>query len=80
MDEDEDEDLWERLDTGVPPSVPATVLAPPAIDDDQEMWDIMHELEQEKAKETAQPPDPAQVPPATGDAQADDDDDDDLYL
>jgi hypothetical protein len=42
------------------------------------MWDIMHELEQEKAKETAHPPDPVQVPPAAGDAQADDLED--MYL
>jgi hypothetical protein len=38
----------------------------------------MHELEQEKAKETAHQPDPVQVPPAAGDAQPDDLDD--LYL
>lgn len=75
---DEDEDLWNHPDTGTLASVPVTVPAPPAVDDDQEMWDIMNELEQEKAKETAQRPDPIQVPPAAGDTQADDLDD--LYL
>jgi hypothetical protein len=78
---DEDEDLWDRLDTGAPlASVPVTVTvpAPPAMDDDQEMWDIMHELEQEKAKETAHRPDPVQVPPAAGEAQ--EDNLDDMYL
>jgi len=90
---DEDEDLWDALDTGagavVVASAPATATAttpapPPAIvDDDQEMWDIMHELEQEKAKETVPRSDPpVQVPPAASasDIQPEADDLDDLYL
>jgi replication fork protection complex subunit Csm3/Swi3 len=86
---DEDEDLWDVLDTGaVVASAPATATAttpalPPAKDDDQEMWDIMHDLEQEKAKETAaHRPDPVQVPPvaAASDTQPEADDLDDLYL
>jgi hypothetical protein len=58
---DEDEDLWDALDAGagagaVVASTPATATtpvppAPPTMDDDQEMWNIMYELEQEKAKE-----------------------------
>ena len=92
---DEDEDLWDALNTDMgtnavaAASAPATVTAmttpPPAphtMDDDQEMWDIMHELEQEKAKETvAQPPDPVQVPQTASDSpQPETDDLDDLYL
>ena len=70
---DEDEDLWDRLDTGTVASVSVTAPAPPAMDDDEDMWDIMHELELEKAKESAQRPDLVQVPPpVAGDAQADD--------
>jgi hypothetical protein len=52
---DEDEGLGEALDTdlgavAVAASAPTTTTpAPPAMDDDdQEMWDIMHELEQDK--------------------------------
>ena len=75
---DEDEDLWDNLDTDALASVPMTVPAPPAMDNDEEMWDIMDELEQEKEKETAQRPDPVQVAPATGDARADNLDD--MYL
>lgn len=67
---DEDEDLWDALsaDTGavaVATSAPAKTPAPPAVDDDdQEMWDIMQELEQERAKETAaHQPDTIQLPP-----------------
>jgi replication fork protection complex subunit Csm3/Swi3 len=75
---DEDEDLWDSLDTGAQATVPVTVSAPPAMDNDEEMWDIMDELEQEKAKETAHRPDPVQVAPATGDAQADNLDD--MYI
>lgn len=75
---DEDEDLWDSLDTGALASVPVMAPAPPAMDNDEEMWDIMDELEQEKAKESVQRPDPAQVAPAAGDAQADDLDD--MYL
>ena len=75
MDED---DLWDSLDTGAPASVPVPVPAPPAMDDDEEMWDIVHELEQEKAKEATHRPDPVQVPPAAGDDQADEFDD--MYL
>jgi len=76
---DEDEDLWDALglDTGAVASAPATATAtttaPPVVDDDQEMWDIIHELEQEKAKETAHRPNPVQVQPETDDL-------DDLYL
>ncbi|KAF8503422.1 replication fork protection component Swi3-domain-containing protein [Russula emetica] len=82
---DEDEDLWDALDldTGAVASAPATTTtpAPPAMDDDQEMWDIVHELEQEKAKENAHRPDPpVQVPPAASDTQPETDDLDDLYL
>ncbi|KAH9996821.1 replication fork protection component Swi3-domain-containing protein [Russula vinacea] len=55
-----------------------TRISPPAMDNDEEMWDIMDELEQEKAKESVQRPDPVQVAPAAGDAQADDLDD--MYL
>jgi replication fork protection complex subunit Csm3/Swi3 len=92
---DEDEDLWDALDMDtdagavvVAASAPATATtpAPPAMDDDEEMWDIMHELEQEKkAKETvAHPPDPVQVPPppaaAASVTQPETDDLDDLYL
>ena len=82
---DEDEDLWDALDTGAVVSAPATASAPPsAMDDDEEMWDIMHELEQEKAKETANAhrPDLVQVPPAAAavsDTQPETDDLDDLY-
>ena len=77
---DEDEDLWDSLVTGASASVPVPVPVPPppAMDDDEDMWDIINELEQEKAKETAHRPDPVQVPPAAGDAQADDMDD--MYL
>jgi hypothetical protein len=65
---DEDEDLWGALDASagagagaVVASAPATATTPapptpPTMDDDQEMWDIMHELEQEKAKETSTTP------------------------
>ncbi len=79
---DEDEDLWDALDTGALVSAPVTATspAPPAMDDDQEMWDIMHELEQEKTKETAHRPDPVQVPPAASDTRPETDDLDDLYL
>jgi len=79
---DEDGDLWDALDTGAVASVPAAAPAPAplAMDDDQGMWDIMHELEQEKAKETAHRPDPVQVPPVASDAQPETDDLDDMYL
>jgi replication fork protection complex subunit Csm3/Swi3 len=87
---DEDEDLWDvlDLDTGaVAATAPATATTrvPPTMDDDdQEMWDIVHELEQEKkTKETATyRPDPVQVPPAASVArpETETDDLDDLYL
>jgi hypothetical protein len=77
---DEDEDLWDALDTGAVTSAPATATAPPpAMDDDEEMWDIMHELEQEKAKETANAHQPAAAAAAGSDTQPETDDLDDLY-
>ena len=83
---DEDEGLWDVLDTaGVvasasAPATATTSASQPIIDDDQEMWDIMHELEQEKVKESTHRPDPVQVPPAALDTQPEADDLDDLYL
>ncbi|KAI0302178.1 replication fork protection component Swi3-domain-containing protein [Russula brevipes] len=61
---DEDDDLWDALalDTGAPASAPATIPAPPVVDDDQDMWDLVHELEQEKEKEKE--PSPVQNPAA----------------
>ena len=83
---DEDEDLWDVLDTAdavassSAPVTATTPASPPTIDNDQEMWDIMHELEQEKAKETIHRPDAAQAPPAALNTQPEADDLDDLYL
>jgi hypothetical protein len=72
---DEDDDLWDILDTDAPTSGTGTApRAPPApaMDDDEEMWDIVNEIEQEKAKEATRPPDPVQEPPAAAaDAQVD---------
>jgi len=71
---DEDDDLWDMLDTGVPTSGTGTApRAPPApaMDDDEEMWDIVNEIEQEKAKEATRPPNPVQEPPAAADVQVD---------
>jgi replication fork protection complex subunit Csm3/Swi3 len=76
---DEDDDLWDALalDTGAPASAPATIPAPPVVDDDQDMWDLVHELEQEK--EAARQPNPVQsTAAAAADAQVDDSND--LYL
>jgi len=76
---DEDEDLWDSLDAGAPASAPTvTAAAPPATNDDEDMWDIMHELEQEKEKEASRQTNPVQGPPAADDVHADDLDD--LYL
>jgi len=76
----EDEDFWDVLDKDVGAvvvaSAPTMPAPPPAMDDDQEMWDIIHELEQEMAKETANRPDPVQVTPA----EPETDNLDDLYL
>jgi len=73
---DEDDDLWDILDTGAPTSGTGTAPAPPApapaMDDDEEMWDIVNEIEQEKAKEATRPPNPVQEPPAAAaDVQVD---------
>lgn len=73
---DEDDDLWDLLDTGAPTSGTGTAPAPPApapaMDDDEEMWDIVNEIEQEKAKEATRPPNPVQEPPAAAaDVQVD---------
>jgi replication fork protection complex subunit Csm3/Swi3 len=77
---DEDDDLWDALDTGAPASAPATIPAPPVVDDDQDMWDLVHELEQEKEKEkeVARQPNPVQNAAAAVDTQVDDSND--LYL
>jgi len=79
---DEDDDLWDALalDTGAPASAPATIPAPPVVDDDQDMWDLVHELEQEK--EAACQPNPVQNPGAGAAAAVDAqvDDSNDLYL
>jgi hypothetical protein len=86
MDEDEDEDLWDMMDTGASTSVAAIQTAttpapaPPAMDDDEDMWDIVNEIEQDRAKEAARQPNPVQEPPPPAVASAQVDDYDDLYL
>jgi len=79
---DEDEDLWDMLDTGAPTSGAASQTAPapapPTMDDDKDMWDIVNEIEQDKAKEAAPQPNPVQELPVVASAQVDDYDD--LYL
>jgi replication fork protection complex subunit Csm3/Swi3 len=74
----EDEDLWDALDASAPASAPTTAPAPPATDDDEDMWDIVHELEQEREKEASRQTNTMQEPPAADDVQVDDLDD--LYL
>jgi hypothetical protein len=76
---DEDEDLWDMLHAGASArSGPVTAPAPPAVDDDENMWDIVNEIEQENAKEAARQANPVQEPQAVSGAQVDDLDD--LYL
>lgn len=79
---DEDEDLWDILDTGAPTSgvasQTASAPAPPTMDDDEDMWDIVNEIEQDKAKEAAPQPNPVQELPEVASAEVDDYDD--LYL
>jgi hypothetical protein len=83
---DEDEDLWDMMDTGASTSVAAIQTAttpapaPPAMDDDEDMWDIVNEIEQDRAKEAARQPNPVQEPPPPAVASAQVDDYDDLYL
>ncbi|KAI0256839.1 replication fork protection component Swi3-domain-containing protein [Lactifluus subvellereus] len=79
MDEDDD-GLWGALGTGTdaPASAPTTAPAPPLTDEDEEMWDIVRELEQEQEKDAARPSNLAPETPAVVDAHVDDLDD--LYL
>ena len=67
------------LHAGAPTmSGPVMAPAPPAVDNDEDVWDIVNEIEQEKAKEATCQPNPVQEPPAVTGAQVDDLDD--LYL
>jgi hypothetical protein len=77
---DEDVDLWDALDTDAPPTSASTMAPPrpPLTDEDEEMWDIVREFEQEQEKNTARESNPASSTPTTKDTQADDLDD--LYL
>lgn len=75
---DEDDGLWDALDAHAVTSAPMTAPAPPAPDHDEDMWDIVHELEQESSNEAARRSNPEQVSPAAVDTQVDDLDD--LYL
>ncbi|KAI0006154.1 replication fork protection component Swi3-domain-containing protein [Russula compacta] len=75
---DEDDGLWDALDTHAATSAPMTAPAPPAPDHDEDMWDIVHELEQESSNEAARRSNPVQASPAAVDTRLDDLDD--LYL
>ncbi|KAI9507376.1 replication fork protection component Swi3-domain-containing protein, partial [Russula earlei] len=78
---DEDEDLWVALDASAPASAPTTTASVlPTADDDEDMWDIVHEFEQEGAKKAAHQLDPVQDPPAPAAVEPEVDDLDDLYL
>jgi hypothetical protein len=73
---DEDVDLW---DTDVPTSASTMAPRPPPTDEDEEMWDIVREFEQEQEQTAARESNPASLTPTAEDTQADDLDDD-LYL
>lgn len=79
---DADDDLWAALDTATaaPAAAPATTQTPPDADNDEEMWDIMAELEQEQERDAARRSNPVRDPPTVVDTHADADDLDDLYL
>ena len=73
---DADDDLWAALDTS---AAPTAAPAPPNVTDgDEEMWDVVAELEQEREREGSNQSNPVQDPPAAVDPQVDDMDD--LYL
>ncbi|KAI0306438.1 replication fork protection component Swi3-domain-containing protein [Multifurca ochricompacta] len=78
---DEDDNLWNILEIGSPAPVSTAASIHPNTDDDEDMWDIVRELEQEqdKDKESSRQSNSVQEPPAAVNAQANDDLDD-LYL
>jgi hypothetical protein len=75
---DEDVDLWDALGTDTPTSASTMAPRPPPTDEDEEMWDIVREFEQEQEKNAARESNPASLTPTAVDTQADDLDD--LYL
>ncbi|KAH9981160.1 replication fork protection component Swi3-domain-containing protein [Lactifluus volemus] len=76
---DEDVELWDALGTDAPTSASTMAPRPPPTDEDEEMWDIVREFEQEQEKTAARESNPASLTPTAEDTQADDLDDD-LYL
>lgn len=77
MDEDDD-GLWDALSTDAPPSAPLTVPAPPLTNEDEEMWDIVREFEQEQEKDATRLSNLAPEIPVAVNTHVDDLDD--LYL
>jgi len=76
---DVDEDLWAALDmAAAPATAPTTAQTASSIGDDEEMWDVVAELEQEQERGAALKSNPVQDPPAALDTNGDDLED--LYL
>jgi replication fork protection complex subunit Csm3/Swi3 len=75
---DEGDDVWDVIGMDAPASASVTAPRPPPADEDEEMWDIVRELEQEQQKDTAHPSNTASETPGTVYTQ--EDDLEDLYL
>lgn len=90
-EEDDEEAFWRSLDefgeesSGAHAPAPVPTAVPPApMDDDDEMWDIINEVEQSTAQTSNRPPPaPPSKPPSAIPAAAEpepEDDWDDMYL